>query len=78
MPSMASRRSLRATLAAVIILAGTITLVGVTWDRFAGLMGDLWPLVTYVWISLLLLLAVSLIIRGAAALLKALAAKDAG
>ncbi len=70
------RRSLRATLAAVVVLAGLIALLGAVWKRFAGLMGDLWPLVTYVWSSLLLLLAATLIIRGAVSLVRGVVAKD--
>ncbi len=71
------RRSLRATLAAVVVLAGLIALVGAVWKRFGGLMDDLWPLVAYVWSSLLLLLAVTLIVRGAVSLVRGILAKDA-
>jgi hypothetical protein len=71
------RRSLRATLAAVVVLAGGIALVGVIWSRFDGLMrNDLWPLVTYTWSLLLFLLAVSLIVRGGVALVRALIEDD--
>ncbi|KPK50047.1 MAG: hypothetical protein AMK72_03060 [Planctomycetes bacterium SM23_25] len=66
------RRSLRATLAAVVVLAAIIAIVGVIWRQFDGLMGDIWPLVTYVWSSLLFLLAVSLLVRGAFGLVRAL------
>ena len=71
------RRPLRPTLAAVIVLAGIIALVGVVWKRFDGLMGDLWPLVMYVWASLLFMLWVSLMVRGGVGLARALAGKDA-
>jgi hypothetical protein len=71
------RRSLRATLSAVVVLAGGIALVGVIWSRFDGLMrNDLWPLVTYTWSLLLFLLAVSLIVRGGVALVRALIEDD--
>ena len=70
------RRPLRATLAAVVVLAGIIALVGLVWGRFAGLMGYLWPLVTYLWGSLLFLLAVSLLVRGGVGLVRALIQSD--
>lgn len=69
------RRSLRATLGAVVALAGLIAAVGAVWDRFDRLMEDLWPLVTYLWASLVLLLAVTLIVRGAVSLARALLAR---
>ncbi|MCK4574593.1 MAG: hypothetical protein KAU36_09480, partial [candidate division Zixibacteria bacterium] len=71
------RRPLRPTLAAVIVLAGLIALVGVVWKRFDGLMDNLWPLVMYVWASLLFMLWVSLMVRGGVGLARALAGKDA-
>lgn len=71
------RRSLRATLAAVIATAGIIALVGLIWRRFRDLMDELWPLVMYVWASLLFLLAVSLAIRGGVGLVRALLEKPA-
>lgn len=70
------RRSLRATMAAVVVLAGIIALLGAAWNRFGGLMDDIWPLVTYVWSALLFLLAVSLIVRGAVGLVRALLEKQ--
>jgi len=70
------RRSLRATLMAVIVLAGIIALIGAVWGRFDGLMDDLWPLVMYVWATLLLLLAISLIIRGVVGLIRAVLEKS--
>ena len=72
------RRSLRATLTAVVALAGLIALVGVIWERFDGLMrGDLWSLVTYIWSLLLFVLCVTLILRGCLALTRALMEKEA-
>ncbi|GAH57198.1 unnamed protein product, partial [marine sediment metagenome] len=70
------RRSLRATLAAVIVLAGIIALIGAAWARLGGLMERLWPLVMYVWASLLFLLGVSLAIRGGVGLVRALLEKQ--
>ncbi len=70
------RRPLRPTLAAVIVLAGIIALIGIVWKRFDGLMGDLWPLVMYVWASMLFMLWVSLMVRGGVGLARALAGKD--
>jgi len=69
------RRSLRATLGAVAALAGIIALVGLLWHRFDGLMGEIWPLLTYVWSALLFLLAASLIIRGGVGLIRGLLEK---
>jgi len=70
-------RSLRATLGAVVTLAAIIALVGLVWWRFHGLMGNrLWPLLSYVWASLLFLLSVSLIVRGSAGLVRSLLHKQ--
>ena len=66
------RRSLRATLAAIVATAAIIALLGL-WSKFDQLMLDLWPLVTYVWASLMLLLVLSLIVRGTVSLVQALA-----
>lgn len=66
------RRSLRASLAAAVALAGLIGLTGLAWGQFSGLMDAVWPLLTYVWSSLLFLLAVSLIARGLVGLTRAL------
>ncbi|MDY7009882.1 MAG: hypothetical protein SVV80_03930 [Planctomycetota bacterium] len=71
------RRPLRPTLAAVVVMAGIIALIGIVWGRSGGLMDKLWPLVMYVWASLLFMLWVSLIVRGGVGLARALAGKDA-
>ena len=68
-------RSLRATLGAVVALAAIIAVVGLIWQRFDRLMDSLWPLVTYVWSSLLLLLMLTLIARGIVSLVQALLEK---
>jgi hypothetical protein len=70
------RRSLRASLAAVVLGAGLIALVGALWRRFDGLMDDLWPLVTYLWASVLFLLSLSLLARGLVGLIRALLEKE--
>lgn len=70
------RRSLRATLAAVIVMAGIIALIGAVWAQLGGLMDRLWPLVMYVWASLLFLLGASLAIRGGVGLVRALLEKQ--
>ena len=73
-----ARRDLRSTLAAVVVIAAALALAGAVSERFKGLMQDLWPLLTYVWASLLFLLFVTLIVRGVAGLVRALAGKKAG
>jgi len=72
------RRDLRGTLAAVVLIAGGIALVGVIWKQFSDLMQDLWPLLTYIWASLLFLLAVTLLVRGVVWLVLVLAGKAEG
>jgi hypothetical protein len=69
-------RPLRATLVAMVAAVGNIALIGLIWKRFYGVMDDIWPLVMYVWASLLFLLAVSLVIRGALGLVHALLEKQ--
>lgn len=71
------RRPIRPALGAVVLIAAVIALIGVISDRFRNLMQDIWPLLTYVWTSLLLLLVVSLIIRGLVSLVRVLAGKNA-
>ena len=58
------RRDLRSALAAVAVAAGVIALIAVASQRFRNLMQDLWPLVSYVWANLLVLLAATLLVRG--------------
>jgi len=70
------RRSLRATLAAVLLAAGIIALLGLAWKGFETIIEQLWPLIIYLWSSLLFLLWVSLMIRGGIGLIAALAGKD--
>ena len=70
------RRSLRASLAAVVVIAGIIALIGGIWNHFDGLMDDIWPLVTYIWSSLLFALTASLVVRGGVGLVRALLEKE--
>lgn len=62
------RRDLRATLAAAVVIAVVIAGLGQVFGGLEGLMKDLWPLVTYVYATLLLVLLVTLLIRGSVAL----------
>lgn len=62
------RRDPRATLAAVVVIAGVIALIGTLNSRFDNLMSRLWPLLTYVWANLLFILSASLVLRGLIAL----------
>jgi len=69
-------RDLRATLAALVAVAGVVAAVGALSDRFTNLLADdLWPLLTYVWALLLALLVLSGLIRGLVSLVQVLAGK---
>jgi len=70
-------RPMRATLAAAVIISALIALLGVIWRRVDGLVDDAWPLLTYIWASLLFLLVVTLLARGIVALVRILAGKKA-
>jgi len=70
------RRDLRATLAAVVVIAALIALVGLISVRFDGLMHEIWPLVTYIWGLLLFLLVVTLILWGLISLIRVLFGKS--
>jgi hypothetical protein len=69
------RRDPRATLGAVVVIAGVIAIIGALSPRFENLMSDVWPLLTYVWANLLFLLVASLVIRGIVALVRILSGK---
>jgi hypothetical protein len=71
-------RPLRPTLGAAVAASLVLAMIGLVWGRFADLIHDIWPLVTYVWTSLLVLLAITLLVRGGVALAGVLAGKDAG
>lgn len=69
------RRDLRATLGAAGVLAGAIVLIAAASTRFDQLLAAVRPILTYVWGMLLLLLAASLVLRGAVALVRILSGK---
>ncbi|MCE5328310.1 MAG: hypothetical protein LLG01_18055 [Planctomycetaceae bacterium] len=62
------RRDLRATLAAAVVVALVIAVIAALNKKFSGLMEDLWPLLGYIYATLLLTLLASLMIKGIIAL----------
>lgn len=68
-------RDLRWTLVSAALLAGIIAISGLISDRFDDLVYDIWPLVTYLWGTLLFLLTATALIRGLLALGRVLAGK---
>ena len=70
------RKSLRATLAAVLLAAGLLALIGLFWEGFNSIIERAWPLIIYLWSSLLFLLWITLMIRGGIGLIAAIAGKD--
>ncbi len=70
------RRQMRPTLAAVVLLAAIIAAVGALADRFKNLMMDIWPLVSYVYSTLLFVLVLGLVANALAGLVKILAGKS--
>lgn len=70
------RRDLRATLAAAAIVAVAIVLFGALTTRFDDIFQAIHPILTYVWGNLLLLLAVTLVLRGLLGLGRVLAGKS--
>ncbi len=71
-------RPVRPTLAAVVLIAVTIAIIGALWEKFSDLMNEVWPLLSYVWGLLLLTLVATLLLSGLVALFKALAGKSDG
>ena len=69
-------RPIRPTLAAAAVIAALIGLIGLVIQNFAGLMNDVWPLLTYIWANLLFLLALALLITGGVSLARILAGKE--
>ncbi len=69
---------IRPTLAAVCAIAGVIAIIGATSKGFSDLMDDIWPLLTYVWATLLTLLAGTLAVLGAVELWRILTGKEKG
>ena len=68
-------RDLRFTLGAAVIFVDLIAGVGVLSDRFTHLVEDIWPLLTYVYATLLFLLTLTLTLQGAVFLVRALMGK---
>lgn len=69
-------RPIRPTLAAVVVLAGLIALIGAISGLFGTALQDkAWPLLTYVWANLLFLLTLTLLVRGLVGLVRILAGK---
>jgi len=71
-------RPIRPTLGAVCAIAGVIAIIGAIDKDFTNLIDDVWPLLTYVWASLLTLLSGTLAVLGAVALWRILTGKDKG
>jgi len=71
-------RPIRPTLAAVCAIAGVIAIIGAIDKDFTNLIDDVWPLLTYVWATLLTLLTGTLAILGAVAMWRILTGKDKG
>jgi len=65
-------RPLRPTLAAAVLLAAVIAGIGAISGGLRHLINDIWPLLTYVYATLLFLLAASGLVKGSIALSKAL------
>ncbi len=69
------RRQMRATLAAVVLLAAVIAAAGAVSTRFTNLITDIWPLVSYVYSVLLFVLVLGLAANAVAGLFRILAGK---
>jgi hypothetical protein len=68
-------RPMRPTLAAGIVVAALIALIGAVSETFSDLVHDVWPLLTYVWASLLMMLCLVLLVEGLARLIRVLQGK---
>ena len=71
-------RPIRPTLGAVCAIAGVIAIIGAIDKDFTNLIDSFWPLLTYVWASLLTLLVGTLAVLGAVALWRIMTGKDKG
>ena len=69
-------RPVRPTLAAAVVISVVIALAGLVSTWFHDLVSKVWPLLTYVWTSLLLLLLLTLLVRGIIRLATLLAGKS--
>ena len=70
-------RPVRPTLAAAAAIAVVIALVGLAWPRFSSIVQDVWPLLTYLWASLLLALVITGLALGLSCLIRTIAGKQA-
>lgn len=68
-------RDLRWTLLSAAVLAVLVAVAGLISSEFDNLVHDVWPLVTYLWGTLLFLLTLTAVIRGFIALGRVLAGK---
>jgi hypothetical protein len=67
-------RPIRSVLVAVIVIAAGIFITGAINDKFKDVLtDDVWPLLTYVWATLLMLLVATLVLHGIVALVRGLA-----
>ena len=71
-------RPIRPTLGGVCAIAAVIAIIGAVNKDFSDLMDNVWPLLTYVWASLLALLTGTLTIRGLTAFWRIITGKDKG
>lgn len=72
-----ARRPIRPTLAATVVIATLAAIVAAVSSRFAYVLSDIWPLVTYVWAMLLFLLAATLVLTAIVTLVRLIAGKGA-
>ena len=70
------RQAIRASLAAAVAISVAAAATGFVWRRFADVLSDIWPLLTYVWASLLLMLVLTLLLLGIVALVRILTQAD--
>ena len=69
-------RPVRPTLAAAAGIALVIALVGLIWPGLSSIVQDVWPLLTYLWASLLLALIITALALGLAYLVRVIAGKE--
>lgn len=69
-------RSLRASLAAAIVLSGGLAMVGFAWPK-GPVPGQLWPLLSFLWACMLLVLVATLLLRGGIGLVRSLSGQHA-
>jgi hypothetical protein len=70
-------RPVRPTLAAAALIAAVIAAVGLIWPGLSSIVQDVWPLLTYLWASLLLVLVITGLALGLAYLIRIIAGKQA-